>query len=106
MGEKGSDRLKPANWIVVDQSANVHARIKHADYGTALAIARTAFPEFPDGELKVILHARASHKWRSAAKTAALLTPNRCAARGITWSRHLQWVSKLQHHFVGTGGER
>ena len=99
MNEKRNEELRGANWIVVDQSAKVHARIKHADYGTALAMARTAFPEFPIGELKIILYQRASRTWRIACKDTPLLTPAKFAARGITWSPNLQWASQLQRHF-------
>jgi hypothetical protein len=99
--------FRATNWIVVDQSGNVHARIKNADFDNALAMARTAFPEFPDGELKVILYRKASERWRLAAKDAVLLTAERCAARGITWRPPLRRLAAgLQQHFERVGGAR
>jgi len=73
-------------WIAVDRGCRVLARIEHADYGEALGIARTAFPEYQDGEVMVVLRYKASRIWRTEADTTVLLTPESCAKHGLMGS--------------------
>ena len=88
---------KRTAWIVVDRGCTVVARVQNADVGEALSIARTAFPEFPDGELLLILRRKASSIWRAESEGAVLLTQQSCAKQGLTAQLILEWeVQRLQ----------
>ena len=91
---------KRTTWIVVDRGCRVVARVQNADFGEALSIARTAFPEFPDGDLLVVLRRKASSIWREESEGAVLLTPQSCAKQGLTPQFLLEWEAKrFQAHF-------
>ena len=84
---------KRTTWIVVDRGCRVVARVQNADFGEALSIARTAFPEFPDGDLLVVLRRKASSIWREESEGAVLLMPQSCAKQGLS-QLLLEWEAK------------
>jgi hypothetical protein len=86
------------NWIVLDPAGNVHARIHDANYGMALGIARTVFPEIEG--VRIAIYAMAWRQLREEADRAILLTPEICANHGVTPQLCIEWEAhRLQRHF-------
>lgn len=88
------DRFPPARplpdtslWYVLHQG-DIHGRIGHAAYRTALGIARAMLPELAD-ELRLVLYAEVPRPVRADVDRAPLWTPAWCTARGIAWAQGL-----------------
>ena len=93
---------KRTSWVVIDAHRQIHARIQRADFDTALAIARNAFPELA-AELKVLLRFKITSAQRRESDETPVLTPERCAKHGLIPSS-IFWANDLRRRFPHTAG--